>query len=81
MSCTRSGLTCAVTCWASGESGGDGALSLIGLISLARGLVGEDWRAGPGVSTFFHRVEDADVNMGEGLKTRDFPEALVMGVC
>ena len=59
-----------------GDGDGDGAFSLIGL---TEGRTGEGCRTDPGVS--FHRVEDANVKIGEGLGGRCLPDAFDIGVC
>lgn len=55
-------------------------MSLTGLMSLDPGRTGEYCRTEPGVSTFFHLVEDAEVKMGDGLGGRCLPDALDIGV-
>lgn len=61
---------------------GDGAFSLIGLMSSDRGWVGEPGGFMPlGRLTFFHFVEETDVLIGEGFGLC-FPKAVTeVGVC
>ena len=65
-----------------GASGGEGARSLMGLISSGPGRVGEPMvRTAPGSPRPFHRVEEAGVTIGDGGGGRGFPDALTAGVC
>ena len=65
-----------------GASGGEGARSLMGLISSGPGRVGEPMvRTAPGSPRPFHRVEEAGVTIGDGRGGRSFPDALTAGVC
>lgn len=75
----------AASCWAmtpAGCSTGDGALSLMGLISSGRGWIGDlgDLRL-PRRSTFFHLVEDTDVLIGDGLGGFLITSEVEIGVC
>lgn len=64
-----------------GEEGrGDGARSLMGLISSRLGRVGDLIVFTEARSIFFHLVEDAEVTIGDGLGGRGLPEP-VIGVC
>lgn len=55
--------------------------ALIGLISREGGLIGErEVRTDPGVSTFFHLVDEAEVDIGVGRDERCFPEVAETGV-
>ena len=77
-------LPCPVDClfWLGRISGaGDGAFSLMGLISSGRGRVGEPGGLIElGVSAFFHLVEVVDVSIGDGLGGRRLSEGLETGV-
>lgn len=66
-------------CGTSGE--GVKAFSLIGLTAPGLGLRGEGCRAGLDASTFFHRVDDADVVIGVGLEGPCLPGVPDIGVC
>jgi hypothetical protein len=60
---------------------GDGALSLIGLISSGSGLVGDPGcPTGPGRLSFFHFVEVTEVLIGEGFRGLCFGEVVENGV-
>ena len=62
------------------SSGGEGALSLIGLISSGAGGVGDFLDLNdPGKSTFFHFVEEAEVLIGDGLGGRRLFVGVIMG--
>lgn len=63
-----------------GNGGGEGARSLMGLISSLLGRVGDAIVLIDPGSMFFHLVEDAEVIIGEGLGGRCLPE-LAIGVC
>lgn len=54
---------------------------LIGLIAPGLGLFGETWRIELAPSTFFHRVDDADVAIGDGLGGRCLFGGVDNGVC
>lgn len=61
---------------------GEGAFSLIGLISSTRGRVGDlGDLIEPEASTFLHFVEEVEVSIGDGLGGRRLPEAVSAGVC
>lgn len=64
------------------SGGGDGSLSLIGLISLEVGATGDlTGRTEPGASISFHFVEDAEVTIGVGLGGCCLLDAFDKGVC
>lgn len=61
---------------------GDRALALIGLISSARGRIGDLGESSPsGNPAFFHFVEDTDVLIGDSLGCLFFPTRPETGVC
>lgn len=60
---------------------GDGAFSLIGLTAPGLGLRGDGCRTEVETSTFFHRVDEAEVVIRVGLEGRCLPDELDIGVC
>jgi len=57
------------------------AFSLIGLTAPGLGLRGDGCRMEVGTSTFFHRVDEAEVVIRVGFDGRCLPDVLDIGVC